>query len=299
MADMVFSGMKMKKRFFVFFLVFLSILVMIGCQRESGGRAGVGSSDGSVAQSPLGGGTEQKILTFSLSGYSDSGKRSWDVKGDSADILTTNVILLDNVLSHSYTKGNAITLTADKGRFDKTKNNLLLEGNVVGITDDGARLTTDSLNWNAQKEEVDTDDLVIITRENMEARGHGAFGQPDLKRVQLKKDVTVNLKPTTVITCDGPFQVDALNNVGVFNKNVLVVDERGKIWADTIEVYFDSKTKTVIKVAAKGNVKIERGDNVTYSDQATYNAKSKLIILSGRPKLILYSKGDLDAITGD
>jgi len=289
----------MRQKFFTLFLIFLLILVMVGCQRESGGKAGGGSPDGSVDQNPLDEGTEQKILTFSLSGYSDSGKRSWDVKGDSADILRTNVILLDNVISHSYTKGNTITITADKGRFDKVKNSLLLEENVVGTTADGARLTTDSLSWNAQKEEVDTDDLVVITRENMEARGHGAFGQPDLKRVQLKKYVTVNLEPTTVITCDGPFQVDALNNVGIFNENVLVVDERGRIWADIIEVYFDSKTKTVIKVVAKGNVKIERGDNVTYSDQATYNAKSQLIILSGRPKLILYSKEGLNATTGN
>lgn len=286
----------MKQKFFIIFLVFLSILVVVSCQKKAERSP---EEEAYTAQDVLDDGTEQKILTFSLSGYADGGSRSWDVKGDSADMLATNVVLLKNVLGHSYTEDNTITLTADKGEFDKTANNLLLKKNVVGTTVDGAKLVTDSLNWNAQREEVETDDMVYITRENMEARGRGAFGQPDLNRMRLKKDVTVNLKPTTVITCDGPFQVDTLNNVGIFNENVLVVDERGKLWADIIEVYFDPKAKTITKIIAKGNVKIERGENVTYSNQATYDAKTKIIILSGRPKLILYSKEDLNVFSGD
>lgn len=283
----------MKQKFFAAFLGLALILNINGCGREKS------AEENAEEQGQLNENTEQKILTFSLSGYSEGGKRNWDLKGDSADVLTTNVVLLDNVLGHSYDKDNNITLTADKGEFDKNQNNLLLKENVVATTVDGAKLTTDHLNWNATKEEVNTDAVVNIERENMEATGEGALGQPDLKYMQLKKNVTVELKPSTVITCDGALCVDTQKNMAVFNDNVLVVDERGKLWADKVEVYFDPAKKGISKVAAKGNVKIERGENVTYSEEASYDADSKLMVLTGRPKLVLYSQEDLNALTGN
>jgi len=288
----------MFKKFCALLIIFL-LFSSISCQKKKAELAEEEKLEGSVPDDVMEEGMEQKILSFSLSGYSEAGKRNWDLKGDSADILTSNVVLLDNVLGHSYTEDNTITLTADKGEFDKTKSNLLLKENVVATTKDGAKLTTDSLSWDAHKEELNTDDIVKISRENMEAIGRGAFGQPDLKQMHLKKEVEVTLKPTTVITCDGPLQVDAQNNIAVFNDNVEVVDERGMIWADMVEVYFNPDNKAITKVLAKGNVKIKRGDNITYSEQATYDADSKLIVLTGRPKLILYSQEDLNALTGD
>jgi LPS export ABC transporter protein LptC len=289
----------MKQKTFIVFLILSLVLIAIGCQEKTERLSGKETSKVPEPQDVLDEKTEQKILTFSLSGYSEAGRKSWDLKGDSADILTSNVVLLENVLGHSYTKDNVITLTADKGEFDKNKNNLLLKENVVATTKDGARLNTDYLNWNATKEEVETDARVKITRENMEAIGQGAFGKPSLKQMQLKKDVTVSLKPTTTITCDGPLQVDTQNNIAIFNKNVVVNDERGKLWADMVKVFFNPQDKTIAKVLAIGNVKIVRGQNITYSEQASYDANSKLIILTGRPKLILYSKEDLNAFTSD
>lgn len=282
----------MNWKFFVAIPVMILILSIDGCGKGK-------TAEENSAETLLGEQTDQKILTFSLFGYSDGGKRSWDLKGDSADVLTTNVVLLDNVLGHSYDKDNSITLTADKGEFDKNQNNLLLKDNVVATTQDGATLTTDHLNWNATKEEVDTDALVDIERENIKITGEGALGQPDLKYMQLKKNVTVELKPSTVITCEGALEVDTQNNKAIFNDSVVVIDERGKLWADKAEVYFDPIKKGIDKVVARGNVKIEREGNVTYSEEASYDAISKLMVLTGRPKLVLYSQEELNALTGN
>lgn len=281
------------------FLIIGIILFSAGCQKKEDSFLGKENFETAEGKDILDDTTEQKILTFSLSGYSESRKRNWDLQGDSADILTNNVVLLENVLGHSYNDDSTITLVADKGEFDKTDSNLLLKENVVATTLDGAKLTTDYLNWNASREEVDTDAPVKITRENMQALGCGAFGQPDLKQMQFKKDVTVILEPSTVITCEGALEVDTLNNKAVFNDNVLVVDERGKLWSDKVEVYFDPAEKTVSKVFAKGNVKISRQENITYSEEAAYDASTKMMVLTGRPKLVLYSQEDLNAFTGN
>ena len=41
------------------------------------------------------------------------------------------------------------------------------------------------------------------------------------------------------------------------------------------------------KIVARGNVKVVRGENVSYSDEATYTAIDKKLILTGRPKLVI------------
>ncbi len=54
------------------------------------------------------------------------------------------------------------------------------------------------------------------------------------------------------------------------------------------------------KLVARGNVKIVKGENTSYSDEATYLSAEKKIILTGKPRLVLYSTDDLKgALTGN
>lgn len=282
----------------VFFIV-MALSSGCGQKEREAKKTPAEVSQSSLEENFLEDNSEQKILTFSLAGYSAEGEKNWDLKGDSADVLTNNVVLLDNVLGHSYSKDSTITITADKGEFDKNQNNLELKDNVVARTADGAELKTNCLNWNADNEEVRTDSEVEISRENMKAVGRGASGKPDLEKMQLEKNVSLTIAPTTVITCDGPLEVDGQNDAAVFKNNVLVIDERGKIWADMVKVFFEPERKVITKVFAQGNVKIQRGQNITLSEEAAYDAQTKVIILTGKPKLMFYSKEGLDALTGN
>ena len=76
------------------------------------------------------------------------------------------------------------------------------------------------------------------------------------------------------------------------------------IYSDRMEAFFAMDRNEVKKteglqepiagsieiIVAKGNVRIIRGDNISYSDEAVYNAKDKKIILNGKPRLVFYSK---------
>jgi hypothetical protein len=44
---------------------------------------------------------------------------------------------------------------------------------------------------------------------------------------------------------------------------------------------------------AEGNVKIVRGQDVSYSEKAIYDTENKKISLIGRPKLVIYSEGGM------
>lgn len=242
--------------------------------------------------------SNQQFLEFNLAGYGQEGKKTWEVRGQSADIFE-NIVKLSNIVANVYGEED-MTLTAQRGSMDKASGNMHLEKDVVATTKSGARLTTDSLDWQRNSDLITTPDKVTVEKENMTAVGTGAKAHPSLNQAQMERDVTVKIntdpKKTggglTTITCDGPLEIDYQNQLAVFNKNVKAVnEEQGTIYADRMKVYFDFKTKQLNKIVCKGNVKIEKGENTTYSDEAIYLAAEKKVTLLGRPKLILYSEG--------
>lgn len=264
---------------------------------------------------------DQQIMDFSLAGYGEKGKKNWDIAGQSANIVTDKV-KLKNVVTNLYGEGENITLTADKGDFNKTDGNVRLEENVLITTTSGAKMTTDSLNLDRKNQVVSTEDAVNIERENMIAQALGATGSPNLRKVNLEKNVQVQITPSSpeksplegvkeriTITCDGPLEIDYQKNIGTFKKNVKVETKEILMYSDTMEVYFIKSAQAatgrmaqpigsmasggkIDKIVAYGNVTIIRGDNVSRSEQATYSASDNKITLSGRPKLVIYPEND-------
>lgn len=290
------------KRFSGIFILLFLINVALGAQERNAQES------------------EQQIRDFSLAGFGEKGKKSWDLAGKSADIFA-DTIKLNDIVGNLYGEKENVRLTADKGDFDRTEGKIHLEQNVVITTSSGAKLTTDSLDWDRKRDVVTTKDPVNIKRENMVTTACGATGYPNLNQISLQKDVCVKINPATtenpgendknkiIITCDGPLQIDYQKNMATFNNNVKVDSKDGLIYSDVMDVYFvkSDKTKTekslessfmgtqIEKIIARGNVKIVRGENVSYCDEAVYTASDRKVTLSGSPKLIIYSKEDLNA----
>jgi len=267
---------------------------------------------------------DQQITDFSLSGFGDRGKKTWDLNGKSADILEETIRLKD-IVGNMYGETENIKLTAKKGDFDKKENKMHLEDDVVITTSSGAKLTTDSLDWDRKKNIVKTNDIVNIERKNMTGLGQGAVGQTDLKQVRLERDVKIDIalteaskpqgdmsKNKLTITCDGPMSVDYEKNVARFSNNVRVDREGSQIYSDTMDVYFSQKSgqtqstgdsavmsSNIEKIICKGNVKIVRGENVSYSDEAVYTMSDRKITLLGKPRLVIYSTEGMDAPSGN
>lgn len=229
-----------------------------------------------------------KIYSFAFSKYSTSGNKEWEIEGDSANIFSRNIVL-KNVIARALAQESPITITADDGVFDKSTNNVHLENNVIATTKNGARLLTEQLDIQPNEKTVATDVRARVKRDNINVEGIGATGDSELKQVEFKKNVTVIIKDPntetntpTIITSDGPLEIDYEENIAHFSQNVVTKDERGQLVADFMDVFYDSKTKKVYKVIATGNVVITNKDgNVTYSDNAIYLAAEGKIILGG------------------
>lgn len=261
----------------------------------------------------------QQINDFSISGYGEKGRKSWDVHGKSADILEDKVNLQE-VKGNFYGEDDNVSLTADKGVFHREAGVVHLEKNVFISTDSGVKLTTDSLDWDRKKQLVDTPDEVNIERENMIARALGASGRPALSQVTLKKNVKAEITPDNpgadedgkvkvIVTCDGPVDIDYVKNVAVFRNNVKIDRPDVQVYGDEMTVYFSRKggaaqsgtgmNGSLDRIVARGSVRVVRGENVSYSEEAVYNASDGRIVLLGRPKLIINSTEDMNAPSGN
>ncbi len=245
-----------------------------------------------------------KVYSFSFAKYTPNGEKEIEIEGDSADILAETV-LLSNVVAKAYAEETPVTITADTGDYNKAANKVRLEKNVVATTENGTRLLTEKLDIHPSDHVMETDLRAEVKKDNINIEGVGARGDSSLKKVKFKKNVTVVVQDPeakegspTVITCDGSLVIDYEKNIAHFKDNVVAQDDRGKLTADTMDVYYNKVSRQVSKIVALGNVVIENPDgNKTYSDSVIYLADEGKIILGGDAEA-LYYEGDAQT-TGD
>lgn len=206
---------------------------------------------------------QQKVLSFNLEGFTNKGTKSWEVKGDTAQAISENEVGLDNIVAKAYGEQAEATITADTGVYDRVKNNVHLEKNVHATIDNAEEVSANFLDMSAQAKDP---------------------AQPKAEKKNTR----------TIITCDGEVEFNYQANQAYFNKNVKVVSDDGNnIIADKITVFFDPQTKKVKNILAEGHVRISRGENVTFSDKATYQDTDKKVVLSGSPRLEIYQDSEL------
>lgn len=256
-----------------------------------------------------GGSEPSQMLDFSLSGYGSNGDKTWEVEGASMDMLD-NEIAISDITAKLYGAQENMVLTADNGRFDKDSGVVHLKDNVKAVTDSGAQMLSDTLDWSQKEQSITTKDQVNVIKGNMSAQGTGIHAKPDLKVATFKKDVVVTINSDKkssgsdetgdskiVITCDGTMEMDYEKQIAVFQDNVKVEGDasQGTMFADKMTATFQQAAKQIDKIVAEGNVRIVRGENVSTSDSAVFTAKDRKMILTGRPKLVIYTEEGLNA----
>ncbi|MBI4358828.1 MAG: LPS export ABC transporter periplasmic protein LptC [Candidatus Omnitrophica bacterium] len=233
-------------------------------------------------------GSAQRVYSFSFSKYTEDGKKELEIEGDSADILSQNVGLI-NVIAKAYAEESPVTITADQGSIDRSTNNILLHKNVVATTENGTRLLTEKLEIHPDSKNLATDVEAKVKKDNINIQGIGAQSDSQLNKVTFKKNVTVVIqspeaksKSPTIITSDGPLDLDYKRDVAHFSKNVVARHDQGVLTADYMDVLYHKETSRLSKIIARGNVVIVSKDGTkTFSDSAVYLAKEKRIVLGG------------------
>ena len=240
----------------------------------------------------------QKFNGFNLQGYDEAGEKAWEVNGDTANIVGSEVIL-SNVDANTFGE-QTMNVVAKTGIVDQTSGKMHLQEDVVITSEDGQQMMTDTLDWDRNKDLVTTEDDVLITGKQMMVTGEGLWSKPGSKLAKIHKDVTVVVDTeskeetagkTVTITSDGPMVIDQAKSIATFEENVVAFQEDQTLKADRMEIYFDKEMSGIEKMVCVGNVEIEQGENKSYAQRAVYQATTQKLTLSGRPKLVLQTEG--------
>jgi len=245
--------------------------------------------------------SSQQLQGFNLNGYSNTGEKAWDVNGTKADISDTN-IQITNVDANFYGKEQA-NLTADHGVINKTNGNVNLKDNVVITSKDrGTQMTTDTLDWNRNKDLVSTKDPVKIVDDQGVVTGVGMLAHPNLKKTQINKHVKATVHTQQqgepddqiiTITSDGPMQMNQSTMYAVFNDHVIAIEASTgrELHCDKMEVWFNQATKKIKKTICTGHVIAIQGPDISNADKMIYEGDTQLLTMIGRPKIVFVTGG--------
>jgi LPS export ABC transporter protein LptC len=280
-----------------------SVLLMVGITACLGFSSSAFAVEAVTTNSTIGADIAQQIEGFNLVGYSDAGKKDWDLKGDKADIVG-NQVAITNVDANSY-KGQEMNIKAKKGTVDKVTGDVQLERDVVITDEKGGQMKTDSLNWQRDQDLVQTEDRVKIEDKGMKVEGTGLEAHPSIKSAKLKSDVSADIMTNAVsengkenriqITSEGPMDLEQSKQLATFRDNVVAIElaTGRKLKSDLMEVRFDEHNKHINEIVCTGNVELYQDGNVTHSDMLVYKADEQRVTISGKPKLLIDAK-DID-----
>jgi LPS export ABC transporter protein LptC len=81
-------------------------------------------------------------------------------------------------------------LTARRGTSNTRTNNMVARKNVVVVSEDGRRLTTEELIYNQPRNEISSDSAFVLTEPNRRLEGIGFRSDPNMKNIRILKGAT-------------------------------------------------------------------------------------------------------------
>ena len=157
-----------------------------------------------AAHSPLADSADQVIyrLRFRLT---DAGLFRAELHADTAYFFEDNTrIEMEPVNTTFYTPTGAkdAVLTSRRGTYNSRTSNMIARKNVVVVSEDGRRLTTEELKYNQQRNEISSDSAFVMTEPNRRLEGIGFRSDPNMKNIQILKGASgfikgVSTQPTT------------------------------------------------------------------------------------------------------
>ncbi len=119
-----------------------------------------------------------------------NGKVIWELTADdiSVDKDTQNAEMTNIKAKYYSEDGKEVGITAPHGRYENGSRNIKLDGGVKGETNDGAKLTSKELIWNAKASKLIAKGDAKIERESehMKARGNTIESSNSFQRFKVK-----------------------------------------------------------------------------------------------------------------
>ena len=128
---------------------------------------------------------------------SDSGVVKWVLSAPVARVYNASKLLVtDDPRIEFYNQDGTLAsvLLARKGEYNQVTHDLTALGDVIVTSSEGYMLETESLVWVEKLEEIHTEDFVRFIKGEDILTGYGFRSDPDLKNVEIMKDVKAFLR---------------------------------------------------------------------------------------------------------
>jgi len=142
-----------------------------------------------ATHSPLADSADQ-VMFGARFNLTDQGLQRAQLEADTAYFFDDNTrIELQNVHTTFFTVTGAkdAVLTSRFGTTNTRTNNMIARKNVVVVSEDGRRLTTQELIYNQQKNEISSDSAFVMTEPNRQVAGIGFRSDPNMKNIKILK----------------------------------------------------------------------------------------------------------------
>jgi LPS export ABC transporter protein LptC len=120
----------------------------------------------------------------------DKGLSRAELMSDTAYFFDDNTrIELRKVETTFYTTTGArdAYLTSKRGTYNNRSGLMIARGDVVVITEEGRRMTTQELRYDQQSNEISTDSAFVLTEPGRRLEGIGFRSDPNMQNVQIFK----------------------------------------------------------------------------------------------------------------
>jgi LPS export ABC transporter protein LptC len=140
-----------------------------------------------AAHSPLADSADQVMYPAKFN-LTDQGLQRAHVDADTAYFFDDNNRMeLFGVHATFYTVTGAsdAVLTSRRGTTNTRTNNMIARKNVVVVSEDGRRLTTEELKYNQSTNQISSDSAFVMTEPNRRLEGVGFRSDPNMKNIQI------------------------------------------------------------------------------------------------------------------
>jgi len=142
-----------------------------------------------ATHSPLADSADQ-VMYGAQFNLTDQGLSRARMNADTAYFFDDNTRMeFENVTTTFFTTMGAkdAVLTSRHGSFNSRTNNMIARQNVVVVSEDGRRLTTEELKYNQQTNQISSDTSFVMTEPNRRLTGIGFRSDPNMRNIQILK----------------------------------------------------------------------------------------------------------------
>jgi LPS export ABC transporter protein LptC len=126
------------------------------------------------------------------------GAKRWDLSADRAEYNrqsdTTSLTGVKLLVEGAPSVGE-LQVTADRADYNNASRDVVLNGNVRGVTGKGMTFSTTRVNYLAAKSQLQTAERVRLTDAGLELEGVGMEFQTQTRKFKLLKDVSAVYRP--------------------------------------------------------------------------------------------------------